>query len=256
MGIGHEAEGFAELAAALHAAPSPTETAEEVVGFAREQLDADHAGITLMRANDRLETVAPTDDVVVQADALQYELAEGPCRDASWTGDTLLSSDVASDPRWPDWGPKAAALGIVSALAVELTSSAGARIGAVNLFWGRPRAFDRDDIAFAHVFTRHAALALASSFELANLNVALDARKRIGQAQGMLMERFGLDEDRAFEVLRRYSQNHNLKLRQVAERLVATRVLPADHDRAVPPGRSHPAPDARAQRLRDPHGQP
>ena len=67
--------------------------------------------------------------------------------------------------------------------------------------------------------------------ELAGLNVALDGRKLIGQAQGILMERHGLEEARAFEVLRRYSQDHNLKLRQVAEYLVATRRLPADGGR-------------------------
>lgn len=230
MDEGFEAQGFAELAAALHAAPTPKETAEEAVGFAREQLDADHAGITLIRSKNRLQTVAPTDDLVVQADVLQHELGEGPCDDSSWSGDTMLSPDVAADARWPIWGPKAAALGIVSALSVELTGADGARIGAVNLFWDRHRDFDRDDIAFAHLFARHAALALASSLETANLNVALDGRKRIGQAQGILMERFRLDEDRAFAVLRRYSQDRNLKLREVAEQLVATRSLPADHD--------------------------
>lgn len=221
-----DAEGFAKLAASLHAAPTPAQTAEEAVAFAKQQLDADRAGITLIRSQHRLQTVAPTDEVVEQLDALQYELAEGPCRDSSWEGDTMLSPAVAVDERWPVWGPKAAALGIASALAVELAEAEGKRIGAVNLFWNQPRAFDRDDIAFAHVFARHAALAMVASMDEANLNLALDGRKRIGQAQGILMERFGLDEARAFEVLRRYSQDHNLKLRHVAERLVTTRSLP------------------------------
>jgi ANTAR domain len=73
---------------------------------------------------------------------------------------------------------------------------------------------------------RHAALALSSAINEAGLNVALDTRKLIGQAQGMLMERYGLDEPRAFEVLRRYSQTHHLKLRRVAVYLVSTRELP------------------------------
>lgn len=228
MNVDLAAEDFAVLATALHAAPTPMQTATEAVVFARDQLDADRAGITLIRARNQLQTIAPTDDVVVQADALQYDLAEGPCRDSSWHGDTMLAPDIASDVRWPNWGPKAAAMGIASSLAVALTHSDGHRIGSVNVYWTRAKAFSRDDVGFAHVFARHAALALAASLEEANLNVALDGRKRIGQAQGILMERYGLDEDRAFEVLRRYSQNRNLKLRQVAEQLVETRSLPGD----------------------------
>lgn len=217
---------FAQLAAAMHVAPTPAQTAEEAVAFARDQLGADRAGITLIRSRNRLQTVAPTDQIVVQVDLLQYELAQGPCRDTAWQGDTLVSPDIATDARWPLWGPKAAALGVASALSVELASNTGRRLGAVNLFWGEGRTFSRDDVSFAHVFARHAAVALSASLEEAQLNVALDGRKRIGQAQGILMERYNLDQDHAFEVLKRYSQDHNLKIREVAEQLITTRALP------------------------------
>lgn len=163
--VGLDAQSFAELAASLHSAPTPVQTAEQAVAYARQQLDADHAGITLIRSRNRLQTIAPTDELVEQLDRLQYDLAQGPCRDSSWHGDTLLAPDVATDPRWPAWGPEAAGLGVASTLAVELTDSAGIRIGAVNLYWREPRSFDRDDVAFAHVFARHAALAVATSLQ-------------------------------------------------------------------------------------------
>lgn len=228
MNPGLDAAAFAQIAATMSDSPTPASTAQEAVGFAREQLDADHAGITLVRSGHRLETLAPSDDLVEKVDALQHELAEGPCRDTSWQGDTLVVPDIGRDDRWPHWGPQVAALGIVSALSVELATSDARRIGSVNLYWSVPRTFDRDDVAFAHVFARHAAIAIAGAIDEANLNLALDGRKRIGQAQGILMERYGLDEARAFEVLRRYSQNHNRKLRHVADDLVATRALPPD----------------------------
>ena len=81
---------------------------------------------------------------------------------------------------------------------------------------------------------RHAAIALAKVHESDHLWRAIDARKLIGQAQGILMERYDLDEERAFEALRRYSQDNNVKLRVVADRLVETRKLPmsAVEDRA------------------------
>jgi GAF domain-containing protein len=224
------ADAFADLAEVLHAEPTPSRTAEEIVSFAQQELDADYAGITLIRARNKLETIAPTDPLVCQVDILQYELDEGPCRDSSWHRQTLISEDLASDDRWPQWAPKVVAIGIASALAVELTGAEGRRLGAINLYWTERRQFGSDDIAFANLFARHAAIGLANSMDLAGLNIALDGRKLIGQAQGILMERFDLDETRAFEVLRRYSQEHNLKLRRVAEHLIETRRLPAPHD--------------------------
>ena len=221
------ARELARLVERLHQAPDPVRTAEEVVAYAREQLSADYAGISLIRSGGRLQTVAPTDPLVEAADQLQYELREGPCHDSAWHGTTMISQDLAADPRWPLWAPKAVALGIGSALGAELVNKAGdRRLGAVNLYWASPRVITPDEVSFAHLMTRHAALALDASLTVEGLNIALDGRKRIGQAQGILMERHGLDEDRAFEVLKRYSQDNNIKLRDLAEQLVATRRLP------------------------------
>jgi GAF domain-containing protein len=215
------------IALALRAAPTPAATAEEIVSYVHRQLDASHAGLTLIRPRRRLETIAQTDPVVEQADRLQCELDEGPCRDSSWHRQTLISTDLAADPRWPRWAGKMCALGVASVLAVELTDVDDRRIGAITVYGTRPRDFNADEVAFANIFARHAALALSRSLDEANLNVALDSRKLIGQAEGLLMERYQLDESRAFQVLLRYSQDHNVKLRQVAEYLIATRQLPS-----------------------------
>ncbi|AKU14734.1 GAF and ANTAR domain-containing protein [Luteipulveratus mongoliensis] len=220
------AEEFAAIAKDLHAAPTSTETAEQVVAYACEQLGADYGGITLIRRGGRLETVAPTDTLVERADALQIELGEGPCHDSAWEQETMASPDLVHDERWPQWAPKAAALGIASALGTQLTGIDGRRLGALNLFWREAHAFSRDDVAFAGIFARHAAIALHASQTEEGLQTALDARKLIGQAQGILMERYQLDQDKAFDVLRRFSQDHNLKLRDVAEHLVTRRELP------------------------------
>jgi GAF domain-containing protein len=219
---------FAELATALQSAPTLVQTAEQVVGFAVHQLDADCGGIVLIHRGGRLETIAATDPLVQQIDALQDELQEGPCRDSSWHGEALFVADLRSDARWPRWASKVAELGITSLLAVQVRTHEGRTAGSINLYWLQPRVMRSDDAAFANIFARHAALALSASLEIAQLSVALDGRKLIGQAQGILMERHGLDEPHAFEVLRRYSQDHNLKLRKVAEYLVSTRKLPTD----------------------------
>jgi GAF domain-containing protein len=219
---------FAELAKALQSAPTPVRTAEQVISFAVHQLDADCGGIVLIHRAGRLETIAATDPLVQQVDTLQNELHEGPCRDSSWRGEALFVADLRSDARWPRWASKVADLGIRSLLAVEVNTHEGRPAGSINLYWRLPRVLQSDDAAFVNIFARHAALALSASLEIAELSVALDGRKLIGQAQGILMERYGLDGPHAFEVLRRYSQDHNLKLRRVAEYLVSTRQLPTD----------------------------
>ncbi|MGH1561707.1 GAF and ANTAR domain-containing protein [Mumia sp. DW29H23] len=215
-----------DLAVELHAAESPRATADQVINYLRDTLEMDHAGVTMIRAGRQLDTVAATSEAVTQADALQQELGEGPCFSDSWD-QTLRSGDLTSDVHWPRWADAVVGLGFKSMLAVALVHD-DRRIGVVCLYSRSPRFFSDDDAALAHLFARHAAIALARAEQEAQLGLALDARKLIGQAQGILMERFGLDEVRAFEVLKRYSQNHNLKLRVVAESLVATRRLPSD----------------------------
>ena len=218
------------IAESLQAEPDLPTTAEQVLAFAQQTLTIDHAGITALNGNGRngakrLTTLVSSDPIVEKADNLQVELDEGPCRDAAWEQQTLLVGDLAADPRWPRWAPQASALGLGSILAVEL-AIAGKRFGALNLYCVEPRVFDPDEVAFAHLFGRHAAIALSAARQEDTLNQALDARTLIGQAQGILMERFGLDSDKAFDVLRRYSQDHNTKLRTVAEQLVDSRRLP------------------------------
>jgi GAF domain-containing protein len=230
----HDALEFAELAATLQAAPTVTATAEDIVRYARAQLDADQAGISIIRPRDPFETIAPTDPMVERLDRLQYELGEGPCYDNPWPDQTLTVPILAEVERWPAWAAEVAALGFVSLLAAELTTAEGHRIGAVNAYWTQRRCFTPDDIAFMAIFARHATLALEQKWNIAGLNVALDSRKLIGQAQGILMERYGLAADRAFDVLRRYSQDRNIKLRDVATHLAKTRQLPTEHQTPKP----------------------
>lgn len=227
MAIQLDARYFAELAAELQVAETVTETADQAVAYAQEQLDADLASITLVRRRDELETIAPSDPIATQIDLLQYELREGCCFESAENAETLRSSSLATDPRWPRWGPRVAELGYSSVIAIGLHDINGRRTGALNLYWAEERSFSDFDVSFAHVFGRHAAVALSATLKETHLQTALDSRKRIGQAQGILMERFNLDEDQAFDVLRRYSQHHNEKLYVVAEELVTTRRLPA-----------------------------
>ena len=207
------------------------ETAEGVVALACETLDCQHAGLTVFRAGGSFETLAPTGPLVIEADQLQYQLREGPCVEAAWEEDTFVSNDLSNDARYPNWGPKAAAMGFGSLLAARL-SIGGTTIGALNLYSTETREYSADDRDTAVIFASHAAATLMTVRERQNLKEAVEGRTLIGQAQGILMERFDLDGPRSFAVLRRFSQARNIKLRKVAEMVIETGSLP---DLELPP---------------------
>ena len=212
-----------ELAALSVEDESLETTAEAVVALAMSTIGCEYAGLTVFGKRE-FRSLAPSDPLVEQADKLQHALGQGPCVEAAWESDTFVSNDLGQDPRWPEWGPEAAALGFNSLLATRLAAGEHT-LGALNLYSASPRDFDADDRDFAKMFASHAAATLMSVRQRENLLTALDARTLIGQAQGILMERFGIDADRAFGVLRRYSQARNVKLRTVAEELVSQRSL-------------------------------
>ena len=157
-------------------------------------------------------------------DRVQIECGEGPGLADTGTISVRVT-DTQLDLRWEKWARQMAERGIRSVLSARLATGSS-ELGTLNLFHGAPDAFDTDDEAVAAILARHAAVALASARRAENLWLAIDARKLVGQAQGILMERFDLSPDQAFAVLLRYSQDKNIKLRDVAELLVSRRSLP------------------------------
>lgn len=214
------------MALSLHDEPSLDETVDRVLEYALKSVDCAYAGVIFIHAKSRVETVAATNPLVAQLDLVQLEHQEGPDLDVlTHPADSVIVDDTESEDRWPGWAAAVAATGVRSMLGIRLHTSSST-IGSLNLYDTRPGHFTEEDRDVAHIFARHAAVALASARETANLWRAIDARRLIGQAQGILMERFAIDADQAFAVLRRYSQDRNLKLHVVAERLISTRRLP------------------------------
>jgi len=198
---------------------------------------ADRAGVTERVGRGGFQTLAPTDDVVSTVDSVQYQLDEGPCVQAGYHTDLLHSGDVTADQRWPRWGPAAARHGVHSVISVQLHVSDSA-IGALNMYGSAPREYRGEDLELARIIGAHASIVLATHRSETHLWKAIGARHRIGQAQGILMERFKIDADKAFTVLRRLSQQHNMKLHMVADHLIVTGRLPEtaqpDTDRREP----------------------
>jgi len=191
----------------------------------------DHAGISLIQRR-KIETVATTDDVATKGDQQQYVLDQGPCLDSIREQETIRSNGLADDNRWPEWGPWVHDnLGVNSMLCFQLFTTEES-YGALNLYSDHADAFDSHDQAVGLALAAHAAVAFAASREIQGLETAMTNRTIIGQAEGILMERYDLTADRAFAFLTRISQNENRRLAEIAEELVADRQLPgrSGHD--------------------------
>ncbi len=207
-------------------------TLEKAVALAVDLIvGCDSAGVSLVHRGKKLDTPASTDDSVLHGDKLQYDLQEGPCMDAVWDQEIVISPDLAHDDRWPTWAPRVVEeLGVRSMMCIQLFTDEK-RLGALNLYSKRTDGFTHDgDSHEGLALAAHVAVALAAAQEIEHLETGLRNRAVIGQALGILMERFGLKEDRAFQVLQRVSSQTNRKLLLIATELVHTRRLPAAVD--------------------------
>lgn len=215
--------------------PDPPRTLSLLVDLTPEFFTScDFVGVSLVRG-DHIETPAATNERLRELDEAQYAMGQGPCRDAIRTDPTVVVDDLRTDPRWPSWGhAMVTELGILSSLSFRLFTRPDRTWGALNVYSVSPHAFSEDDVAHGQTIAAMAAVALARAINDEQLAAAMETRTVIGQAMGMVMERYGLDEDRAFSVLRRLSSQDNVKLRDLAAELVATRRLPSQTSEPEP----------------------
>jgi GAF domain-containing protein len=187
---------------------------------------AEEASITLVQARHRVMSAAVTGDLARRFDELQQETGQGPCMDAMYNQETVRVDDLAADQRWPDLAHRAVQLGVCSMLSFQLFVDSG-DLGALNLLSRRAGAFTDESERIGLLYTSHIAVALAGAQEVGHLTTALARRDSIGQAKGILMERFKVTADQAFALLAALSQETNVRLSEIAERLALTGDLDA-----------------------------
>ncbi len=207
---------------------------------------------------DTPTTVVSTGQLAVDVDEAQYERDHGPCLHAARTGELVEIADTRTDSRWPDYMPRAAERGALSSLSVPLAIDDDAQVsGALNIYARQADAFDENARAAATRFGPYAAVAAGNlhAYQSAramadNLQAALESRAVIDQAKGVLIERYKLTPDRAFQLLAQASMHANRKVHDIADDLVRTGELPAvaprgDSKRSRPkPAPGRPGPDA------------
>jgi GAF domain-containing protein len=178
----------------------------------------------------RPTTVVSTGDLATDLDETQYDRGHGPCLHAARTGEMILIADTRAEDRWPDYTPRAVEHGNLSSLSVPLDIDQDAQVtGALNIYARRPDAFDEASRSVASRFAPYASVAAGNLYayqsarDMAdNLQTALESRAVIDQAKGILVERFRVTPDAAFQLLARASMTTNRKLRDIAEHLVRT----------------------------------
>ena len=216
------AEKMAELARRV-AAPSTVE--EVLMGVTAAALEiipgVDTAGVLLITKGGKFETHAGTSELVHELDMLQEKYKEGPCFEAAVDELIVRTDDFVGEQRWPRYSPAALGKGVRSGLSFKLYTSKN-NAGALNLFAFEPNVFDSQSEAVGSVLAAHAAAAILASRQGEQLESALTSRDLIGQAKGIIMERFKVDAVRAFELLRELSQSSNTKLVDVARQVVET----------------------------------
>jgi len=227
-------ERMAAAARELQDQHDPASTMKIAVALLVQNVEGcEAAGVSLVHGRRRIDTPAASDDLVVIGNQLQSEVGEGPCLDAIWDHETVYVPDLATDSRWPRWGPRLVeATGMRSVLSLRLFTTQDT-LGALNMYASRADGFGTSDVTEGLALAVHIAIAVAAAQRIDQLEAALDSRTVIAQACGMLMERFDMDAARAFALLTRLSSSQNVKVRDVAARLVLTRRIPGHDEMAA-----------------------
>lgn len=183
------------------------------------------AGVSLIEAGRRT-SAGSTDERVREADALQYELDEGPCLAATATRELVVIEDLERERRWPRWSAAVRPLGLRAALSTPLVAG-NDTLGAIKVYADRPRAFDDRSRQLLVLFSAQASLLVANmqTAERARrlsegMRQAVRSRDLVGVAKGVLMGRHGIDEDASLRMLMGRSQQKGVPLAEAARTVV------------------------------------
>ena len=205
----------------------------KIVALGVSEVDAcESAGIELVEKKV-IRPVAASSGIARNISRVQNEVGEGPCLSAIADHETYRTDDLEQDDRWPRFAARAfQETNVRSILGFRLFAEEDT-MGALNLYSSRPNAFDDEAVVIGSILAAHAAIAMSWARERAYLQRAIENRDVIGEAKGLLMAHKSVGSDAAFELLRRASQRLNVKVHQVAERVVRNRTDPEKGLRAL-----------------------
>jgi len=217
---------FAELGLAIGNPANVDEALAAITSAAVQTIErADAASITQGR-HRHFQTVCATSDLPLRVDSIQYELVSGPCVDAALADKNFHSDDLRCDARWPEFGRRAAEeTGVLSMLSYRLFFEDDDQVAALNIYATKPYAFDDSDETTGLVLATQASFAISGAAQdekIEHLERALSSNRDIGVAMGIVMNRYLVSRDEAFNILRMVSQHSHRKLVEVALEVVDT----------------------------------
>jgi GAF domain-containing protein len=199
----------------------------EIVNTTHAMFDVDGAGLMLVNAEQHLRSIAASDDRFAHLEELQIRHQEGPCIDAFEIKDLVGTEDLTDDRRWPQFSEAAVAQRVRAVLASPLPYNQDA-VGVVAVLSEQRRPWSAEGELALLAFTDLAALLIASMMQgeqqselAAQLQGALDSRKVIEQAKGVLMGTQGISARAAYEQLRAQARAERRKLGAVCTEIVA-----------------------------------
>lgn len=204
---------------------------DRLLGHAVTAVGGAGGGVMLARDPGRrpvtLELLASTNERVRSLEVFELQRNEGPCVDSFRDGTQVFEANLAGAERWPRFTPAALELGFHSVFAFPMRLR-GQVIGALNLFRGQSDEVDPDSVAMAQTYADMATIGILQQRAAreardlaANLQGALNSRVVIEQAKGVLAERVGYEMDEAYQAMRWYARNNNLRMREVAAGVIA-----------------------------------
>ncbi|WP_299054641.1 GAF and ANTAR domain-containing protein [uncultured Nocardioides sp.] len=226
---GRLSERMAGAARDLQMQLDPDATYTMATGLAHENIEGCHAAsLSMVRraSSSQVKNFAATDPAAMRADALQVRYDQGPCLDSITEASITYSPNLDRDRRWPLWGPQVVEeTGLRSVLSFQLFTHQDT-LGALNLYSRDRDGFTLDDHREGQVLAAHIAIAFAAAQRIDALDQALITRTVIGQATGIVMERFQVSGDVAFRILGRISSESEVKIRELALQIVSTGDVP------------------------------
>jgi GAF domain-containing protein len=205
---------------------------ELAVSETDDVFDVDGAGLMLLSEDGTLRYMAASDEPGRMLESLQEQFGEGPCVDAFLNDAPVLAGDMGADPRWPSVGPLAAGHGVHAVLGVPVDLREGP-VGTLNVYAARPHRWEQGDVAAIQAYTRVIASLLRTAVRAhlsgkaaSQLQHALDHRSLIEQAKGVVMQRRGVDQQAAFDLLRAQARSTRRRLDEVARQTIRGAHLP------------------------------